>query len=458
MLQIISTLNNQPEKFPYSGLQSFLPGQIVKYNGGEHIAKNISTNATNQMLGVVDDIYSHEVRTNICKRIYLPKARNSELDHSLQLLSELELTIEDAYNIKSRLFWSSVPVFLNSGTSKITIPPGSSKLLFKFDKEKDLYYFDVRYTKCVSTNNKQDSSQLSKFTVYTKPIIMKTDLFDVSQNYPKGANLYFNDAISILTTARPHHSSPVIGIVAGCNIDGGELLSCAIDINNELTNEQREIILNTENELDLKQKLEKQEDKQINIKENQVLTWNDSEEKWVSTLMINDEIINNMQIKTEQKVLDNFAKTGSAMVRESIAQNENTSVETLTYLSKDNDKWVRLLVAQNKNTPDAVLKELENDLNADISLAAKNNYASTFFPGGRNYRSCQPIEKDKKELSMGCMVSENVCKECDESPEKQKLSTSSSTSPFALTAALGLGIACLIGAQQGKSAAKIMKK
>ena len=54
------------------------------------------------------------------------------------------------------------------------------------------------------------------------------------------------------------------------------------------------------------------------------------------------------------------------MSRDEIAEDPNTSIETLAKLSKDMDKYIKIKVTCNPNTTAAILKDLSQDSDVDI--------------------------------------------------------------------------------------------
>ena len=70
--------------------------------------------------------------------------------------------------------------------------------------------------------------------------------------------------------------------------------------------------------------------------------------------------------KGDYSHLEYFSGEDYTDVREKVAQNINTPVETLAQLAEDPDFWTRCAIARNPNTPAAVLEQLSKEKNVYV--------------------------------------------------------------------------------------------
>ena len=76
---------------------------------------------------------------------------------------------------------------------------------------------------------------------------------------------------------------------------------------------------------------------------------------------------------TSPETLARLANDMNDTVRLRVAKHPNTSPETLAFLANDKDWVVRRCVAENLNTPQESLKNLANDNNSVVAYYARNN-------------------------------------------------------------------------------------
>ena len=77
----------------------------------------------------------------------------------------------------------------------------------------------------------------------------------------------------------------------------------------------------------------------------------------------NQSLVQVVKQITDPNDLDKLSRHDDASVRMEVAENKNTSAETLNFLSKDENYMVKYVVASNKNTPEEVLYRLVNEEN-----------------------------------------------------------------------------------------------
>ncbi|BAY81252.1 hypothetical protein NIES267_07280 [Calothrix parasitica NIES-267] len=123
-------------------------------------------------------------------------------------------------------------------------------------------------------------------------------------------------------------------------------------------------------------------------------------EYWVEGLEYKYELLEKLADSpaTPTLILKHLVNDSSTSIREKLAQNINTPIETLQklaeerqgrqaciflarnvstpddalkILSEDKDKWVRMSVVENSNTPSTLLKEMINDADKEVAQTAK---------------------------------------------------------------------------------------
>ena len=93
-------------------------------------------------------------------------------------------------------------------------------------------------------------------------------------------------------------------------------------------------------------------------------------------MRIVDQVIAEAQDpKTSEEKLAEFAKHLYWRVRLKVAENPNTSTETLIFLSENRDRDVRAAVARHSNVPKRILKNLLKDSESLVQEAAREALA-----------------------------------------------------------------------------------
>lgn len=78
---------------------------------------------------------------------------------------------------------------------------------------------------------------------------------------------------------------------------------------------------------------------------------------------------------TPTDVLEKFF-SDEKIVRDGLSGNPNTSAKLLKILVDDNDKMVRMRLAENRGAPSEIIESLLNDIDIDVTKAARANLDS----------------------------------------------------------------------------------
>lgn len=211
MLRIIETFNHLPVSLEVDLATNFQPGQIASLK----IKNNRKTFGICDGLypfGIIDDIKTKVIRKVVISSDIVPASSFSIDDTKENLILTQKHSLELRYqNIIASSFISDVVGILNAKLGIFTLPPGTICNYKLNSSINNAVKFSYRYAYNVLYPQEENSTKgTNTATIWNKNMIAESDMFDLTQEYPKYATLYVENG---LLTTRRNDLSQYVGVV-----------------------------------------------------------------------------------------------------------------------------------------------------------------------------------------------------------------------------------------------------